>query len=397
MKPVTVEKQNEWLAEDIVSRTEALVASGDITPEQALDLQIERFATAGIDNPQWMNVLSAGVTGANAWSISGNDTAPPALVEGAKLYMELYAKAPHLLGKHLKDAEAKRFYENYRVAIQRGGMEPQQAYSHAVTVSKLPPIDNPLTSVPRAELEAAVNRVGDGSGNWFGGPANNSAAVAQELMNIASDYTLSGTLTGAAAIEEATKSFLISHRNINGQWVDTSDQHIPANFDELARIAIANYAKDFDEDPNELTIRPSTNGSGAWEIIHKGGWPMPVDNAARRNITLESMGQALATHTEAAAAALVASQAETQATEEKARFDQLTTLVQEDQQFLDSPDARVFHAGKDGPSALAETQAVVKARLAANQAELDALQRSADLRAVETQAPTQSVNLDLLK
>ncbi len=399
MKSITVDQQNAWLADDIVTSTQAMVTSGDATPEQAFDMQVERFATAGIENPQWKNVLSAGVSGANAWSISGKDTAPPALVEGAKLYMEMYAKSPQLLNRHIKDLDVSRFYVAYRVAVQRAGMEPDEAYSHAVAVTKLPPIDNPMTAVPKAALETALNAIGDGSGSWFGGggTANNSAAVAQELMNIASDYTLGGTLTGTAAMEEAAKDYTNTHRSINGQWVDVSDAHIPANFDAMAKAVIEDYAADFGENPAELTIRPSTNGTGAWEIIHTGDWPMPVDDPSRRNVTLEDMSIRLDQHSAAAAVQVGADQAAAQGVAEKARVEDLTAQINSGQTFLDTPSYQQTFANKNGADGLEAELKAVRERITAQQTELDALNYSGALRAVEAQTQPRSPNPLLMK
>lgn len=258
-----------------------------------------QFTMAGIENPQWEQMLSAGSVAGHAWSLSGEP--PPQMVEGAKLYTQLYAQSPMLLARHIKDEEVKRFYETYRTAVQLGGMDPSQAYSHAANIARSPAISNPMTSLPKSDLEAIVRDIGDGGGGWFGigkGTANNEAIVSDFITRRQAEYGAMGTMTGKAAGEEAKKDFLNSHVSVNGQWVPTNDRHIPQNFEELAKTVIEEYVRDFPDEldgltADELTLAPATNGSGAWMLIYKGGVPIPVENTARRYVTLQSMQQAV--------------------------------------------------------------------------------------------------------
>jgi hypothetical protein len=296
---VTVKEQQDWLAEDIVEQVNAIADDRGLDEAGKLSLMAGQFTMAGIENPQWEHVLSAGSVAGHAWSLSGEP--PPQLVEGAKLYTQLHAQSPMLLSRHIKDEEVKRFYETFRTAVQLGGMDESQAYSHAANIVRSPPISNPMTSLKKEDLENIVRDIGDGGGGWFGigkGTANNEAIVSDFISRRQAEYGAMGTMTGKAAAEEAKKDFFNSHVAINGQWVPTNDRHIPQNFEEMARTVIEDYVRDFPDEldglsADELTLAPATNGSGAWMLIYKGGVPMPVENVERRYVTLKAMQQAI--------------------------------------------------------------------------------------------------------
>ncbi|UXN69611.1 hypothetical protein N8A98_20700 [Devosia neptuniae] len=302
---VTVQEQQKWLAEDIVEQVNAIADDQGLDEGGKLSLMAGQFTMAGIENPQWQQLLSAGSVAGHAWSLSGEP--PPQLVEGAKLYTQLHAQSPMLLSRHIQDEEVKRFYETYRTAVQLGGMDESQALSHAANIVRSPPISNPMTSLKKEDLEGIVRDIGDGGGGWFGigkGTANNEAIVSDFITRRQAEYGAMGTMTGKAAGEEAKKDFLNSHVAVNGQWVPTNDRHIPPNFEELAKTVIEDYVRDFPDeldglDADELTLAPATNGSGVWMLVYKGGVPYPVENVQRRYITLQSMQQAVDARTQA--------------------------------------------------------------------------------------------------
>ncbi|CDP51566.1 hypothetical protein [Devosia sp. DBB001] len=196
-KTITADQQRKWLAEDIQQQVQVIKDREGLTDAQAFDVEAAQFTMAGILNPTWESVLAAGPVAANAWSLSGEP--PPSLVSGAELYMQLHAKSPVLLERHLLDAETKRFYETYRTAVEYGKMEPSQAYSHAANIVRNPPIDNPLTKLPKDDLKGIVRSIGDGK-SWFGGGTANNEAYVSEWINLrAKEYGLMGTVTGVQA------------------------------------------------------------------------------------------------------------------------------------------------------------------------------------------------------
>jgi len=169
-------------------------------------------------------------------------------------------------------------------------MDHEQALAHATSLTREPPIDNPLTTIRKEDLENVVKDIGGNNGGWFSsGQANNEAWVAEEIQRSAEEYSLGGTLTGKAALDEAKANFLNTHTAINGQWVNTSDAVIPQEFDELAKVTLEDFAKAHNYDPDDLTLRPASNGTGAWEIITKGAVPYPAADLASSTITLEGM------------------------------------------------------------------------------------------------------------
>lgn len=315
---ITADQQRKWLAQDISEQVQVIKDQNGLNDDQAFDLETAQFTMAGINNPTWESILAAGPVAANAWSLSGEP--PPSLVAGAEMYMRLHAKSPVLLNRHLLDAETRRFYETYRTAVEIGRMEPSQAYSHAANIVRNPPIDNPMTTLPKGDLEGVVRRIGNGNGGWFGignGTANNEAYVSDWVMRRVGEYGSMGTMTASAAAQEAEKDFLNQHTSINGQWVNTADRFIPPNFDELAKTVIEDYARDFpDEDggltPDELTLVPANNGTGSWMLVLKGGTPFPVDDPQRRYVTLQSMQQGVDVRTQRAREELEATQSANQ-------------------------------------------------------------------------------------
>src|SRR5690606_21641599 len=98
--------RREKLAANLVERFREKVEGGELTQEQAFEAEVKTFTANNLKNPQWEEVLGAGGISAATFAISGGEV-PPALKDGAELYMKLHAQNPRLLQKHVPDAAAK--------------------------------------------------------------------------------------------------------------------------------------------------------------------------------------------------------------------------------------------------------------------------------------------------
>jgi len=294
-KIISADQRRERLAHNLVQRIQEKIDSGQITPEQGFEAEVKVFTANNLKNPRWEEVLAAGGISAATFAISGGEV-PPALKDGAELYMKLHAQNPRLLQKHVPDAAAMDFYEAYRIAKQYGRMNDNQAYQHAATLTNDPDKYESVYMRQRYDdIDKAVKDLqSNGFVRFFGlgtPPADNAGYVGNEISRIARFYARSG-LGSEKALEEASKRFKDTHRQINGWWIYTADRDIPPDFERLVQNALEDYAKEFGEsegvEASDLTIRPATNGTGAWQIVNRYTGA-PVEHSERRYITNRSL------------------------------------------------------------------------------------------------------------
>ena len=297
-KIISSEKRKEALADNLVERFRQRVETNQITPEQAFEAEVKVFTANNLTHPQWKSVLGAGGVSAATFAISGGEV-PPALKEGAELYMRLHAQNPRLLQQHIPDAATRDYYEAYRIAKQYGRMNDSQAYQQASTLTNDPDKYESVYMRQRYDdIDKAVKDLrSNGFVRFFGlgtASADNAGYVGNEISRVAQFYARNG-LGATEAIEEAKKRFQETHHQINGWWIYTADRDVPPDFEKLVGSAIADYVTEFGEDEgldaDDLSIRPATNGTGAWQIInrHTGA---PVENSERRYITNRSLIEA---------------------------------------------------------------------------------------------------------
>ena len=175
-------------------------------------------------------------------------------------------------------------------------MNDNQAYQHAATLTNDPDKYESVYMRQRYDdIDKAVKDLqSNGFVRFFGlgtPPADNAGYVGNEISRIARFYARSG-LGSEKALEEASKRFKDTHRQINGWWIYTADRDIPPDFERLVQNALEDYAKEFGEsegvEASDLTIRPATNGTGAWQIVNRYTGA-PVEHSERRYITNRSL------------------------------------------------------------------------------------------------------------
>lgn len=294
-KIITADKRREKLADNLVQRFREKVESGQLSPEQAFEAEVKTFTANNLTNPMWEEVLVAGGVSAATFAISGGE-APPALKDGAELYLKLHAQNPRLLKKHIKDSATLDFYEAYRISKQYGRMADDQAFQQAANLTNDPDkYESPYMRQRYDDIDREVKDLqSNGFIRMFGlgtPPADNAGYVGNEISRIAQFYARTG-LGSEAALKEASKRFQDTHRNINGWWIYTADRDVPPDFERLVQNELEAYAKEFGEaegvEASDLSIRPATNGSGAWQIINRYTGA-PVEQSERRYITTSSL------------------------------------------------------------------------------------------------------------
>lgn len=294
-KTVSAEKRKEQLAGNLVERIRVKTEQGDLTPEQAFEAELKLFTANDLKNPQWKSILGAGAVSAATFAISGGEV-PPALKQGAELYLRLHEKNPRLLSKHLPDEASLNFYEAYRISKMYGGMNESQAFQQAATLTNDP--DKYESVYLRQRYEDIDRAVGSLKSNVFArafgfgnGKAENAGYVGNEMSRIARFYARAGLGTDEA-LEQAKQRFQDTHHQINGWWLYTADRDVPPDFDKLVTGALTDYVEEFGEDEgvevSDLSIRPATNGSGAWQIVNRYTGA-PVEHSERRYLTNRSL------------------------------------------------------------------------------------------------------------
>lgn len=295
-KKVSVEDQKKAVAAAIVSEGDWLAEKKQATPEQVFARNVEAFTVNDLVNPKWEQVLAAAPVGATQFTNSGGEM-PAQLKEGVELYMRLHNANPKLLENHIKDAGDRDFYEAFRMATQYAGAAPEQALQTATAMTS-DPSKFQTTAVQQRfdEIDQRVKSVKFG-GDWYWAYQNKSAPnnigyVANEIGRLGKFYAQNGLGTDKA-LDEAKARFQATHTEVNGNYIYTAGKDVPKNFGELAGYALQKYADDFGaaeggKEASDLTIRPATNGNG-WLIVD-ALTQLPVENSARANLTLRSMG-----------------------------------------------------------------------------------------------------------
>ncbi len=292
-KKVSVEDQKKAVAAAIVTEGDWLAEKKKATPEQVFARNVEAFTVNDLVNPKWEQVLAAAPVGATQFTNSGGEM-PTQLKEGVELYMRLHNANPKLLENHIKDAGDRDFYEAYRLATQYGGKAPEQALQIATAMTSDP--SKFQTTAVQQRFDQIDQRVQDVrfGGGWFSSstPPANQGYVANEIGRLGKFYAQNGLGT-EKALDEAKTRFLATHTEVNGNYIYTAGKDVPKNFGELAGYALQKYADDFGaaeggKEASDLTIRPATNGNG-WLIVD-ALTQLPVENSARANLTLRSMG-----------------------------------------------------------------------------------------------------------
>lgn len=290
-KTVSADERKKTLVKNIEENLRAKVDKGELTPEQAFEAEVRLFSNNGLENPQWKSVLTAGGMSATTFNLS-SDELPPALKDGAELYLQLHAKNPALLEKHVTDRTTSEFYEAFRTAKQVGRMTDDQAFQQATNIIRDPAkYEGPHMRQRWDDITRAVNSLASNGfmqtfadGNT---PSENAGYVGNEISRNALFYAKIGLGT-KEAIEQAKERFQNTHTQINGWWVNTADKETPPDFKGLVEKQLQDYVdengKEEGVELSDLTIVPATNGSGGWQIVYKliG---TPVENREKRYFT----------------------------------------------------------------------------------------------------------------
>lgn len=218
----------------------------------------------------WENALSDGYLAlGQALSSAGPDGTvelPPAALAAYGTWRNL-AEYPNVRARHVKDGTALKVYRDAE-ALERGGMDPETALLQAGRIDRNETRSGVSRSLDRSSFERSVNGLADLPG-FTTGDASNMGWVSATVERTTRVLMDSG-LPQSKAQEEAVRMFEESHTPVNGVYVNTRNKLIPPEFSDMSTIMIDQFAQQYGEDPNDLTLIPTLNGEQTWVIARKG-------------------------------------------------------------------------------------------------------------------------------
>lgn len=287
-KVYTVKEQDDALSQSLQAKIEEYATQEGVTPEMALDLEVKLFATAGVNNARWASTLAGGVSQAHPANLkqfldNGDAVLPPALEDGIKLYEELLTKSPGVLNRYFSNSDDREFFELV-VAVKKHANAPDNysAVRLAAQAQQNGKPNHPMVAMTHKEAEEALSSIK--VGGWVMGinssePANAGTAM-QYINNAMNTYAQLGVI-GKPAQDAAIEQFKNTHVDINGYYVDVSgipmenrekfSQSVDLVFSEVASDK-ARYLNGAAIEQDDLTLVPTSPGSGEWEIRSKATW-----------------------------------------------------------------------------------------------------------------------------
>lgn len=216
----------------------------------------------------WENAMSDGYLAlGQALTQAGPDgrvQLPDAALAGYGTWRNL-AEYPNVRARHVKDQTALRLYRDAE-ALERGGMEPETALVTAARIDRRENRNGLSTQIDRNDFQSAVSKAA--SQGWFSRDVANAGWVSTTIERTARILIDAG-LPQDKAITQSVRMFEESHTNINGVAVNTRNKLIPPEFGDMSEIMIDEFAAQYGEDADDLTLIPSLNGEQTWVIARK--------------------------------------------------------------------------------------------------------------------------------
>lgn len=278
------EERQKKAAEEWLEDSDKVAQANAETPQQRFARELPVVMENGIVHPGWKNTLAMGYRAAAQATISGGvEKAPRALIEGMAIYNDLKDKAPHLI-RDLVGVEASKFYDYVSVATSEMQMGLDQAMVATLKLTR------DTEAFSKMNLSGTVEQIRREAQKVSGGALNQSY-VMDEIKERATIYAGLGNSTDDA-VRMARESIERTHVNINGHYIPAHDKRLPPNFTDLVQERLKAYVEKHGKAEgvdsfDELTIQPSTNGTGAWEIVLKSG--IRVDDRADGTFTLQDL------------------------------------------------------------------------------------------------------------
>lgn len=240
------------------------LASGQASPEQVQNEQLQKLAPAGLKQPQWADELDQGAKGGANFASLSDPQQEGQVLKAYQLYQDLRTKNPAYLNTLVGD-DARRLYGTAFMEQSIFGKSPVEAMQAASELSTAPkPEDESKlrTAVEGANVAASFN-------GWFGtGSVNNPEIASDALKDAAMSLMRLHGMTADKAVAQATPFVQDAFVKVNGTLVPdlhylSKEQMQPAAERYLQDWATG-PAKALNLDPKSLSLAPM--GAGRYLI-----------------------------------------------------------------------------------------------------------------------------------
>ena len=269
-KPKTLTRQS--LVDDNVNAyLNQMVAKG--TAPAVIAQELSRLGVDTTFSP-WEQLLSNGyltLTDSLAKpDKDGNIKLPDTALEGYATWKALN-EAPQLRSRHINNRDAEDVWAAAWLLESVGGYSTEDALLRAAA----PPSEAgkaAANSFSRDEFSALADSIEPG---WGGDEMSNGATALGQTEALAKFFIARG-VPKKKAVEQAITDYKNSHTTINGASVNTRNIYMPQNFEDASLVALQEFAEQYDEDVDDLTLVPAHDGSNNWIVAYKGNVAMPV-------------------------------------------------------------------------------------------------------------------------
>ena len=239
------------------------IASGQKTPAQVQDEQLQTFATAGIKQQQWADELNQGAKGGANFTSTSDPKQQGQALKAYQLYQDLRTKNPAYLGT-LLDEKSKRLYENAFIqqsVFNKSPVDALQGAYEAENADKNPEAQADLDR-QRPALESAAT--GLKWGGWFSPDIHNPDIAKGALKSAAQTLMRTNGMSAEEAIKTATPYVQNAFVPVNGVLIPDlhylpKEQMQPAAEKYLSDWATG-PAKALNLDPKSLSLAPYGTG-----------------------------------------------------------------------------------------------------------------------------------------
>jgi hypothetical protein len=244
-----------------------------------IPVMVQELARWGVDYqvPEWEALLSNAHTSLTsaitAPDKDGKVTIPDNVKAGYHLFKEMGA-AWHTRARHISDPEAEKVWETAEL-LEQVGYEEEDALTRAASPATHQTAAN---NFGREEFAALSDSIEPG---LWGEEVSNGGEVLAQTERLAK-FFISRGVPKKKAVEAAIKNYQESHTVINGASINTRNVHLPANFEDASLVALQEFAELYDEDVDDITLRPEAPGSSNWIVVYKANTAMPVPGAQSR-------------------------------------------------------------------------------------------------------------------
>lgn len=274
-------------AEQRDNADQALVAQGELDPQEALQRSFLRWESVGVKNPKWEAEMQGGlltVSNIAVQELPVNDeefmaALPPSFQKGLNRYKMLKAANPTLLAKNT-DNQTRVMYDSIEILAS--------AYGEPEAIRRVIDLANDGGRVSTEDKQLRYSTVAEqirglelnNPEKFFDQEPQNRGYITKKVDRLVKAY-IALNVPAEAALEQAVSVVRDSHQVVRGIAIPKVDG-LPQDMEGIAGYAVERAIADNPAlegyDPDELAIAPVGSTADKWKIVLRDS-AFPVSSA----------------------------------------------------------------------------------------------------------------------